>query len=109
MMRSMELFAGAGGLSLGLTKAGFRHNLVLEWDKDACETIRENQRRQHPLVSHIPLLELDATKLDYSAYSSDIELLAGGPPCQPFSLGGSIKATMITATCFLRFSAPSVN
>ena len=88
MMRSMELFAGAGGLSLGLTKAGFRHNLVLERDKDACETIRENQRRQHPLVSHIPLLELDAKKLDYSAYSSDIELLAGGPPCQPFSLGG---------------------
>ena len=88
MMRSMELFAGAGGLSLGLTKAGFHHNLVLEWDKDACETIRENQRRQHPLVSHVPLLELDATKLDYSAYSSDIELLAGGPPCQPFSLGG---------------------
>ncbi|MCU7923802.1 MAG: DNA cytosine methyltransferase [Candidatus Thiodiazotropha sp. (ex Dulcina madagascariensis)] len=87
-MRSVELFAGAGGLSLGLTKAGFHHNLVLEWDKDACETIRENQRRQHPLVSHVPLLEFDATKLDYSAYSSDIELLAGGPPCQPFSLGG---------------------
>lgn len=88
MMRSMELFAGAGGLSLGLTKAGFHHNLVLEWDKHACETIRENQRRNHPLVSSFPLLEYDATKLDYSSYSSDIELLAGGPPCQPFSLGG---------------------
>lgn len=87
-MKSVELFAGAGGLSLGLTKAGFHHNLVVEWDKNACDTIRENQKRSHPLVYNWPLLEIDATKLDYSIYDDDIDLLSGGPPCQPFSLGG---------------------
>lgn len=87
-MKSIELFAGAGGLCLGIAQAGFRHNLVIEWDKNACETIRENQRLSHPLVSDWPLVELDATKIDYSPLEDRVDLLAGGPPCQPFSLGG---------------------
>src|SRR5262245_8387066 len=44
-MRSIELFAGAGGLALGTSYAGFRHEAVIEWDQDACNTICENQRR----------------------------------------------------------------
>ena len=90
-MKSIELFAGAGGLGLGLTKAGFNHDMVVEWNKDACDTIRMNQRSDHPLVSRWPLLEMDATKIDYSNLSPGIELLSGGPPCQPFSLGGKHK------------------
>jgi hypothetical protein len=39
-VRSIELFAGAGGLALGTAKAGFRHGTVIEWDADACNTIR---------------------------------------------------------------------
>ena len=44
-MKCIELFSGAGGLALGLDKAGFHHSAVVEWNKDACETIRANQKR----------------------------------------------------------------
>lgn len=91
-MRSVELFAGAGGLALGVSLAGFSHDAVIEWDKWACDTIRENQQRQNPLVSDWPLHEQDVRKFDFSGIGSGLELVAGGPPCQPFSLGGKHKA-----------------
>ena len=56
-MRSVELFAGAGGLAIGTSKAGFRHAAVIEWDHDACETFRENQRRHANVVEEWPLHE----------------------------------------------------
>jgi len=87
-MRSVELFAGVGGLALGAAKAGFRHEAVVEWDQDACETIRANQERKIKPVKDWPLTQADVRKFDYSGVRGDIDLLAGGPPCQPFSLGG---------------------
>lgn len=45
IMRSVELFTGAGGLALGIEAAGFRHDTVIERDKYCCHTIRENQSR----------------------------------------------------------------
>jgi DNA (cytosine-5)-methyltransferase 1 len=91
-MRSVELFVGAGGLALGLSKAGFEHLLVADFDRDACATIRENQRRGVAHVARWPLREIDVRRLDYSDIPDGIELLAGGPPCQPFSLGGKHRA-----------------
>jgi DNA (cytosine-5)-methyltransferase 1 len=44
-MKAIELFAGGGGLALGVAAAGFSHEAVLEWNQDCCETIRENKRR----------------------------------------------------------------
>jgi DNA (cytosine-5)-methyltransferase 1 len=84
-MRSIELFAGAGGLALGVANAGFRHEAVVEWDENACATIRENKHRG---VIDWPLFQGDVRELDYSSYKKGIDLLAGGPPCQPFSIGG---------------------
>ena len=84
-MRSIELFAGAGGLALGIQDAGFKHEAVVEWNKNACGTIRENNQRG---VIGWPLFEADVRKFDYSAYGEGIDLVAGGPPCQPFSIGG---------------------
>jgi len=49
-LRSVELFTGAGGLALGIEKAGFHHHTVVERDKDCCETIRQNQRNGYPLL-----------------------------------------------------------
>lgn len=91
-MRSVELFAGAGGLAMGATLAGFESMVVAEWDRWACDTIRENQRRGYPLVQDWPLWEGDVRDFDWSTIPEGIELLAGGPPCQPFSMGGKHKA-----------------
>lgn len=90
-MKSVELFAGAGGLAMGITLAGFESAAVVEWDKWACDTIRQNQERDFPLVRHWPLWQGDVRAFDWGALS-DIDLVAGGPPCQPFSLGGKHKA-----------------
>lgn len=90
-LKSVELFAGAGGLALGASLAGFTPEVVLEWNKWACDTIRENQMRQNPLVIDWPLHEQDARLFDFSTIKG-IDLVAGGPPCQPFSLGGKHKA-----------------
>jgi len=86
-MRSVELFAGAGGLAIGMSNAGFHHAAVIEWDHDACETFRENQRHRLRSVEEWPLFEGDVRAFDYGALS-DVVVVSGGPPCQPFSLGG---------------------
>jgi DNA (cytosine-5)-methyltransferase 1 len=91
-MRAVELFAGAGGLAMGVSLTGFKSLAVVEWDKWACDTVRENQRRGFPLVADWPLHEGDVRDVDWSSIPQDIELLAGGPPCQPFSMGGKHKA-----------------
>jgi len=91
MLRSVELFAGAGGLALGVSKAGFRHSAVIEWDHDACETIRANQQRNVAPVSDWPLHEADVTTFPFEGLiqpSGDVDLVAAGVPCQPWSLGG---------------------
>lgn len=91
-MKAVELYAGAGGLAMGVSLAGFKPLAVVEWDKWACDTIRENQRRGFPLVADWPLYEGDVRKFDWSGIETDIDLLAGGPPCQPFSMGGKHRA-----------------
>lgn len=87
-MRSVELFAGAGGLAIGMSNAGFHHAAVIEWDHDACETFRDNQRHHVGTVEEWPLFEGDVRKFDYSAIDEEVMVVSGGPPCQPFSLGG---------------------
>lgn len=91
-MKSVELFAGAGGLAMGVSLTGFESLAVVEWDKWACDTIRENQKRGYPLVKDWPLWEGDIREFDWTSIPEGIELLAGGPPCQPFSMGGKHKA-----------------
>lgn len=87
-MTAVEIFVGAGGLALGVAQAGFNHLAVVELDDCACETIRENQRSGSRLAKDWPLYETDIRDFDYSAIGTDIDLLAAGLPCQPFSLGG---------------------
>lgn len=95
-LTSIELFAGAGGLALGVAMAGFKTRAVVEWDQWACDTIRENQERGYPLVSGWPVIQGDVREwienADNCALGRDLDLIAGGPPCQPFSMGGKHKA-----------------
>lgn len=87
-MKSIELFAGAGGLGMGLHAAGFEPVSVVEWDRYCCDTIRENRYRRVSRVADWPLTEDDVRNVRFARYEGQIDLISGGPPCQPFSVGG---------------------
>ena len=93
-MRAIELFAGAGGLGIGVSRAGFNPVAVIEWDAYCCDTIRENQARKLEPVMHWPLIEGDVRDFDFRGVGPDIDLVSGGPPCQPFSLGGKHRGPL---------------
>lgn len=78
-MRSLELFAGCGGLALGVEQAGFEHVGVVEIDANAAASLRYN--------TSWPVHEVDVRTLDYGQFE-EVMLVSGGPPCQPFSVGG---------------------
>jgi DNA (cytosine-5)-methyltransferase 1 len=87
-MKSIELFAGAGGLAFGTAEAGFKHKIVVEWDANACATLRRNHDAGVRHVREWEIIEEDVTRCDFTPYRDDVEFVCGGPPCQPFSLGG---------------------
>lgn len=87
-MRSLELFAGAGGLALGISRAGFVHTGVIEWDHDACLSMVVNKDRKARYIRDWPIVEADVHTMRFSEFGEDLDLLAGGVPCQPWSLGG---------------------
>jgi DNA (cytosine-5)-methyltransferase 1 len=78
---SIELFAGAGGLALGLEKAGLENVLLSEIDKNACETLRRNRPKWN-------VIEGDVAKIDFTPYKGKVDVLTGGFPCQAFSYAG---------------------
>ena len=85
-MKSVEIFSGAGGLAKGLDLAGFDHAAFVEWNKDACASLRLNFAPEKVYCGDIQAY--DFTKLN------EVDVVAGGPPCQPFSLGGKHQADM---------------
>lgn len=87
-MRSAELFSGCGGLAYGLSLAGFEHDLMVEWDADAVATVDYNRRRRIRHVRDWPIVQGDVRAIDWAPRIGQLWLLAGGPPCQPFSVGG---------------------
>jgi DNA (cytosine-5)-methyltransferase 1 len=91
-MRSVELFAGAGGLGIGLHQAGFHPVDVIEWNDYCHDTIVANQLRGVESVRGWPLTHGDVRAVDFARYQGKVQLVSGGPPCQPFSLGGRHRA-----------------
>ncbi len=85
-MRSLEIFSGAGGLAKGLDLAGFDHAAFVEWNKDACASLRINFAPEKVFCGDIQ--DYDFSRLD------TVDIVAGGPPCQPFSLGGKHQADL---------------
>ncbi|MGB3313658.1 MAG: DNA cytosine methyltransferase [Albidovulum sp.] len=95
--KSVELFAGAGGLGIGLAQAGFVPQMVVEYNKWCCDTLRDNHRilgddgrpnGERPWR----VVEGDVRKVDFMQLAGKLDLISGGPPCQPFSLGGRHRA-----------------
>ena len=92
-MRAIELFAGAGGLGIGVGMAGFRPLVVVERDQWCCQTLRENRSRARSPVRNWPApTEADIRSLDFARYEGAADIVTGGPPCQPFSIGGLHRA-----------------
>jgi DNA (cytosine-5)-methyltransferase 1 len=91
-MKSVELFAGAGGLGIGASRAGFEPMAVIEWDRYCCDTIRENKQRQLEPLIHWPLVAGDVRGFDFRPLAGKVQFITGGPPCQPFSLGGKHRS-----------------
>ncbi len=79
-MTSIEICAGAGGQSLGLERAGFEHDALVEIDHNCCETLLLNRPTWN-------VIEQDVTSFDGIPYKG-VDLLAGGVPCPPFSVAG---------------------
>ena len=77
----LELFAGAGGLAIGLEQSGIKCAALNEIDKWACETLRENRPNWN-------VLEGDIKDFDFSEYENQVEIVTGGFPCQAFSYAG---------------------
>jgi DNA (cytosine-5)-methyltransferase 1 len=96
---SIELFTGGGGLALGMHDAGFRHLLAVEIEKRACETLRANVARPYDpeledpasLADAWPLVQGDIHEWDFTRWEGGVDVVAGGVPCQPWSLGGAHK------------------
>ncbi len=81
-MHSLELCAGAGGQAIGLEKAGFEHEALVEIDKHCCETLRLNRPKWKVIEDDLRVFKESAG--DYKG----VELVAGGLPCPPFSVAG---------------------
>lgn len=89
-IRSIELFAGAGGLGLGGQLSGATPQMVVERDRWCCATLRKNALLG---CHHWPEpVEGDIRTVDFRPLADTLELVTGGPPCQPFSLGGQHRA-----------------
>jgi len=78
----IELFAGTGGLAIGMEQAGFESVLLNEIDKHACNTLRKNRPEWN-------VVEGDISQIDFSPYKNKIDILSGGFPCQAFSYAGN--------------------
>lgn len=88
MFTTIELFAGAGGLALGVEKAGFKTLGLIEFDKFACETLKRNRPKWNVIcddIANISALDLEEY---FHIEKGKLDLLSGGAPCQAFSYAG---------------------
>lgn len=91
-LKSVELFSGAGGLALGMAKSGFKHQLLVEFNQNAVNTLIKNHDHGQEQIKDWLIQHEDVRNISFNQYRDNISVIAGGPPCQPFSLGGKHKA-----------------
>jgi DNA (cytosine-5)-methyltransferase 1 len=92
---SIEMFTGGGGLALAMHNAGFQHLLAVELERRACATLRANVACDFDGSATLdmrdgwPLVEGDVRGVDFRQFAGAVDVVAGGVPCQPWSLGGA--------------------
>ena len=88
MYKSIELFAGAGGLALGLEMAGFEHIGLIEFDSSAAGTLKKNRPNWNVLCEDVEKVASRDLEQEFHIRKYDLDLLSGGAPCQSFSYAG---------------------
>ena len=91
-MNSIEIFAGGGGLALGVKDAGFTHSSLIELDMNSAKTLYRNYKNFDFSDEKRWIFNDDIRNISFMEYAEKIDLLSGGPPCQPFSIGGKHRA-----------------
>lgn len=91
---SVELFTGGGGLALAMHQEGYQHLLAVESDARAADTLLANHAVPHPAGEPVPagrwpLVGGDVRDVDFTGLAGRVDVVAGGVPCQPWSLGGA--------------------
>lgn len=95
---AIELFAGCGGMALGLENAGLQTQLLVEIDRDCVNTLQLNR-------SNWNIIQDDVAKIDFTPYRDTVDIVAGGFPCQAFSYAGYGKGFEDTrGTLFFEFA-----
>ena len=95
---AIEIFAGAGGMALGLEKAGFEIKALVEIDKKAASTLRKNRPKWN-------VLDKDVREVNFKKFRGKIDLVSGGFPCQPFShAGNKLGFDDVRGTVFYEFA-----
>ncbi|MEB3828383.1 DNA cytosine methyltransferase [Phormidium sp. CCY1219] len=97
--RSLSLFSGGGGLDLGFEKAGFTHVAAYEILPEAGKTLGQNRPQWNIFAGE----KGDVTKIDWRRYRREVDILHGGPPCQPFSVAGRQKGKQDSRDMFPEF------
>ena len=88
MLTTIELFAGAGGLALGIEKAGFKTIGLNEFDPDCCATLRKNRPNWTVIEGDVANISRKNLERYFNLQKGELDLLSGGAPCQAFSYAG---------------------
>lgn len=87
-LNNIELFAGAGGLALGIEKAGFDNIALIEIDRDAADTLKTNRPEWNVICDDIANISCMDLNEYFKLNTGELDLLSGGAPCQSFSYAG---------------------
>lgn len=93
-LKCIDLFAGAGGLSEGLSEAGFHGLFASEIVEDYANTYKRNHPSTEVITADIRTLDAESIRKQLGVEREELDLIAGGPPCQGFSINAPIRSVL---------------
>lgn len=98
--KSIDIFSGIGGLTIGIGRSGFNHLFGVDNNKACFQTLSCNIEGGLDLGHEWKFINRDIKEINFNQYEGSISLLSGGPPCQPFSFGGNHLAASDSRNMF---------